>query len=55
MKKYLNESERVLKIIVKKFLKILNDLKIKLKFPKKNEYKESSNFRYIAIWYSEAL
>ena len=43
MKKYLNESEKVLKIIVKKLVLILNDLKIALKFPRKNEYKESSN------------
>ena len=50
MKKYLNESERVLRIIVKKLVKILDDLKIELKFPRKDEYKYSSKlYRYITL------
>uniref|UniRef100_A0A7S3P2T5 Uncharacterized protein n=1 Tax=Euplotes crassus TaxID=5936 RepID=A0A7S3P2T5_EUPCR len=41
MKKYLNESERVLKIIVKKLSQLFKTMKQVLRFPRKNEIKES--------------
>ncbi|CAI2384549.1 unnamed protein product [Moneuplotes crassus] len=41
MKKYLNESERVLKLIVKKLNLMLKALKLELKFPRKIQIKES--------------
>ena len=41
MKKYLNETERVTKMITNKLVKVLDDIKVEVKYPIKEEYKES--------------
>lgn len=41
MQKYLNESERVLKMISKKLVKLLDDLKFTLKYPVKGDLKSA--------------
>lgn len=41
IKEYLNESERVIKMITNKLVKVLDDIKSEVKFPIKEEYRES--------------